>query len=617
MRLIRREEWEPEGVDSLEPAALRVVKNRNSNSIVRAGPGAGKTELLAQRATFLLKTGVCPYPKRILAISFKKDAAKNLKERVKLRCGDELSLRFDSFTFDAFAKSILDRFKNALPQRLRPTDNYLINFEIGKANTMSDLLDQIALTYDERRTIHHQSFEKNHLTKHKLPIEERDTNLKAANLLWDHLLHHHDSESHLNFSMINRLVEFILRSNPKILKALQKTYSFVFLDEFQDTTSAQYELTKTCFLNSDALLTAVGDDKQKIMGWAGALDNIFNQFEIDFNATPLSLIRNYRSARELVLIQHSIMRFLEGENFIPTQPMDNADDGQCRALLFNNCTNEAQYISTFIHNLLENDLNPREICILTRNQPEKYTNKLINKLNELDINARIESELQDLLSEPIILYCVDILKLIIRVQSVEEWSNILDLLIDIQGEDTIELRNSITSFITEKKEIFNITFNTKEDFSIQFISIVDFLIENCILIKFPQYAQGNNLVRIVESTISHIFNFYNQNNDLESAIESFEGINSIPIMTMHKSKGLEFHTVIFMGLEDSALWNFSNNQIEETNGFFVAFSRAKKRMIFTASHNRYLNGSMRQQSNQEILPLYDILRRGNIEIENL
>src|SRR5215468_11328786 len=99
--------WRPVGVESLEPAAERAVRS-SSNTVVVAGPGAGKTELLAQRACFLLQTGTCEWPFRILAISFKRDAARNLGDRVRLRCGHELSARFDSFTFDSFAKRLVD-----------------------------------------------------------------------------------------------------------------------------------------------------------------------------------------------------------------------------------------------------------------------------------------------------------------------------------------------------------------------------------------------------------------------------------------------------------------------------------------------------------------------------
>jgi len=106
---IAPDDWIPVDVKKLEDAAIDVVKS-SANVGVVAGPGAGKTELLAQRASFLLQTNLCPDPKKILAISFKKDAAENLAERVEKRCGKELASRFDSKTFDAFSKVLVDLF---------------------------------------------------------------------------------------------------------------------------------------------------------------------------------------------------------------------------------------------------------------------------------------------------------------------------------------------------------------------------------------------------------------------------------------------------------------------------------------------------------------------------
>lgn len=112
--MITVEEWQPADELILEPNALRAAKEHEYCLALTAGPGAGKTEMLAQRADFLLRTGTCRYPKRILAISFKVDACKNLKERVERRCGFDLASRFDSYTFHAFAKRIIDRFRPVL-----------------------------------------------------------------------------------------------------------------------------------------------------------------------------------------------------------------------------------------------------------------------------------------------------------------------------------------------------------------------------------------------------------------------------------------------------------------------------------------------------------------------
>lgn len=87
----------------------------------------------------------------------------------------------------------------------------------------------------------------------------------------------------VSFAMINRLVEDMLRSNPRVKRALRLTYPFVFLDQFQDTTYGQYSLVNAAFHDSNSVFTAVGDEKQKIMGWAGAMDNAFT------NSPPTSM----------------------------------------------------------------------------------------------------------------------------------------------------------------------------------------------------------------------------------------------------------------------------------------------------------------------------------------
>ncbi len=100
--MIAIEKWNPADGLNLEPNALRAATECGQSLALTAGPGAGETEMLAQRADFLLRTGTCRYPKRILAISFKVDASRNLKERVQQRCGVELASRIDSYKFHAF-----------------------------------------------------------------------------------------------------------------------------------------------------------------------------------------------------------------------------------------------------------------------------------------------------------------------------------------------------------------------------------------------------------------------------------------------------------------------------------------------------------------------------------
>ena len=127
MKIVHPDKWLPCDGISLEEAADTAVRCSDRHVLVVAGPGAGKTELLAQKAAFLFQTNQCREPQKILAISFKTDAAQNLKERVEKRCGTDIKGRFVSMTYDAFAKNILDHFLYALPDELRPATDYLVN----------------------------------------------------------------------------------------------------------------------------------------------------------------------------------------------------------------------------------------------------------------------------------------------------------------------------------------------------------------------------------------------------------------------------------------------------------------------------------------------------------
>lgn len=144
MTRVSRDDWVPQGVGGLEGRAWEALRETDSSILVTAGAGAGKTEFLAQKASYLLQTGICPAPKRILAISFKKDAAQNLAERVAKRCPRDQARRFDSITFDAFTKGLLDRFRPALPEPFNAPGTYQIVNPFRR--DYDDLLSDMAIT---------------------------------------------------------------------------------------------------------------------------------------------------------------------------------------------------------------------------------------------------------------------------------------------------------------------------------------------------------------------------------------------------------------------------------------------------------------------------------------
>ena len=88
-------------------------------------------------------------------------------------------------------------------------------------------------------------------------------------------------------------------------------------------------------------------------------------------------------------------------------------------------------------------------------------------------------------------------------------------------------------------------------------------------------------------------------------MDVYEGTHAIPLMTIHKSKGLEYHSVIFVGLDDDAWWSFANDKQEATAGFFVAFTRAKQRVVFSYCAQR--------GGRTKIADLYGLLTKAGVK----
>lgn len=619
-------DWEPSDGLILEDRALETVKSF-TNFYVIAGPGAGKTELLAQRACFLLQTNTCKEPRRILAISFKKDAARNIEERVKRRCGDELARRFVSKTYDSFAKGLLDHFRKALPNDYRPSLNYEIASDgkeiIDRYFGSIRSLDNLNLSGEEIKNL------KNYLAIDKLPLNS-GSNGDINELLYDiwmYCLKGNSNQSELTFPMISRLSEFLIRSNPKIRSCIVATYSHVFLDEFQDTTNNQYDLIKTCFHKTENILTAVGDNKQRIMTWAGADTKVFEKFKVDFQAEKRELLMNYRSAPRLVEIQKTLIKKLSNEDTnVSTSEKWNKNDGICEVWNFNNHIEEAKTLSYEISQWLNNEkLNPNDICIIVKQKVDQYCIYLIEELNKLGIRARNETLFQNLISEELVNLVLDIIKCSISENSRDEWSNSRGMIKYIHGisiENDLDLSKLVMfdrNFKFVLKEIKNKFSNikSKDELKIALDEIIDYLNKKKLVDFFPQYGQRNYFEQICKELHEYLWGEFSSCGDWIYAIESLKGLHSIPIMTIHKSKGLEYDTVVFIGLEDSAFWNFKKQTEEDMCAFFVALSRAKKRVIFTFSKTRINNGYPRKEKKENINSLYQMLEQsGVVDVKN-
>lgn len=609
MILVNPEAWTPVGVDSLEPIADQVVRSEQ-NSLVVAGPGSGKTELLAQRANYLLETGICVAPKRILAISFKRDAADNLRERVARRSPNR-SVRFDSFTLDAFAKGLVDRFYLALPADWRPKTGYEVMVKPLRPTEIRDWLVGCGI---ERKKVEQtqdwkikQTFDK--LSQgFPLPYSEEETHELYRRLglrWWREQLDRSVGQPSLTFPMLNRLAAYLLATNPKITLALRSTYGFVFLDEFQDTTSAQYDLIRSAFLGSRSVLTAVGDSKQRIMLWAGAMPNVFESFENDFAAKRFPLISNYRSAPELVTIQHVIAQAVERDSRLAQAKRETT--GTCEIWEFGTPDEEAEFLADFIQRGIQEGKAYRDFCILVRQQTGNMIGPLKAALASRNIKLRDESDLQDLFVDPVAQFLLAILRLATRRRDPQAWAKLTHEVILLYGLDEEEDSYKIEAECRRLLNHARSEINSGKDVHLLLSQLMAVVGEGRFRSTYVQYRHGSYLSDTVTKLTVVLQEAFANSTSAADAIDDVIGLDVVPAMTIHKSKGLEFDTVIFIGLEDSQWWSFSTQAEEEKRSFFVAFSRAIAHVFFTFCDVRVGKWGPRDQERENIRDLYDIL----------
>jgi superfamily I DNA/RNA helicase len=604
MNIVRPEDWRPRGIDDLEPDAWRALRQAGSTCVV-AGPGAGKTEFLAQRAAYLLETGLCPAPFRVLAISFKSDAADNLAKRVQRRCPPELANRFTSLTFDAFTKSLVDRFLTAIPADWRPSRPYDVAFPTFRQVT-AFLQDALFAAPNEWRAdvagLSAGYFESHHVGVYRLPLVRAapHSGIEFTIQKWWAGQLGAQPPSRVTFVSLNRLAELLLRASPHIRRALQLTYPFVFVDEFQDTTYAQYDFLLSAFSGTDIALTAVGDDKQRIMTWAGARADAFKRFEADFAAVRISLLFNFRSSPDLVCIQHVVARALDPDAAITVAQAARQVDGDV-AQVWNSPTKarEAEHLGRWLAtDMAARGRAPRDYAILVKQKSDEFEAGLAEPLTREGLRLRNESHalgrttLQDLLTDTFVRIAMALLRLGSIRRAADAWQLASAALLEIrsiaEGDDLGEARTEeeLTTFVATLRVDMANTLPSAVDAEAFADRVFAFLNLATVARTYVKYFTGDLLAIMADAFKRHLAASAEGAPAWTTALDAFDGVGQIPLMTVHKSKGLEYDTIVFVGLDDQAWWAHRPGDLEGLATFFVALSRAKQRAIFAFCRER-------------------------------
>lgn len=591
--LVRPGDWRPQGIGGLEDRAWEALRETERSVCVTAGAGAGKTEFLAQKAAYLLQSGLCPYPKRILAISFKRDAALNLSKRVRQRCTPGQASRFASYTFDAFTKQMLDRFRLAVPPPYTPPANYRIVFP-SRGDYQDFFRSAGRPNFDQKR------FE-GAIANVSLPIAEQNLAEAAEQFLqayWDHQ-YENFSEVLLTFPMINRLVKYIIEANPELGLALRQTYDAVFLDEFQDTTKAQFSLLRTCFEGADARLTAVGDDKQKIMGWAGALDRAFDTFAETFDARRISLLSNWRSHEDLVRIQHVIAVQIDPDVELAQARANRQVDGEVAAIWdFRDREAEVGQIARWIRAEVDaGRVAPEDVAILVRMKANDVENELgpalaAEGLILRNLDRRVgDIAIQDLLTEELFGTLFPLLRLAASGRDPEAWTEaqerlrVLFGLSDDHDAALGQLQRETGTFVRELRTYMDNHPPVEATATVVLNRTLAFVGRERLVGAFANYQRPADFERVFQGFETLLREYVAEQAQWGDVLNWVEGLGQVPLMTIHKSKGLEFHTIVFFGLDNRTWWSLKAEG-EEMNSFYVALTRARQRAYFSFCQER-------------------------------
>jgi len=594
MGLVDSQVWTPPDGMQLDAETLAAVRARESGVIV-AGPGAGKTELLAQRATFLLTTGGCPAPKRILAISFKRDAARNLHQRVALRAGEDLARRLESYTFDAFAKSLIDRFGSTLPAWCRPDRNYDIAFPNWQDwNEFANRLLAQGISQSGSQ------IDKGHATltvePGPLPFDyQPELLVNASGVAWwkENL---EARPSRLTFGMIATLAMTLLSHNPQVRAALRHTYSHVFLDEFQDTTSLQYGVLKAAFLGSDAVITAVGDSKQTIMTFAGARAGIFSEFARDFDAAPIALTSNFRSNIRIVEIVNAMARQLESDAVLVRSarmkgPLPDPTDG---TLQYRDTQHEAADLALiFATEIRSGERVPEDYMLLVRQNALNVEQQLSGAFIAEGLTLRNEArfvgaiQIQELMTEPLADLVVGVIQMGAGDREGAPFHRVRMMIGAVFGDsdDRPASEARVERAVRDAVALVRAKIGAApepRDIPALVAAIAAVFGEAALAQLSPDYAKSERFAGIHDGMVAYLQECAAGAPDWTTLARRFRGVGQIRLMTIHKSKGLEAHTVVFLRLQDNG-FNANSDMADEALTFFVAASRARERFFITTT----------------------------------
>ena len=579
-----------------------VLKNDCSLLIV-AGAGTGKTRVLVEKIIHLLNDGISGH--RILALTFTNKAADEMRSRVLAKCSVK-NIPFIG-TFHSLCVSLLREFF----AEAGVSERFLIFDRDACRRILKQCMKQENITDITPRVMQYTIGR----IKTGLAFDAKDEFVAAAERMFPLYTLALERERALDFDDLLIKVIALLQKNISVRGQIQSRYSYILVDEFQDTDGIQNRLI-SLIKGGRTFIVAVGDTDQTIYSWRGA--NVHNMLSFTEQFDPVStvfLTQNYRSSGTILVAANAVIAkniFRQDKDLVPLREMGeritflSSEDGET----------EAENIARGIDGLHMKGVAYNEIAVLFRANFQARaleTQMLRRRVPYTVLGARFfeRQEIKDLLAYLTLARNPNSREAFIRATSIPRrgiGSRTLDRI--FSGKEhllTAAMASRVAKFRSDIAHITALagiqpvaallrelvgTLEYRKHLIASFDNPDERMREVAELIsfadRFSHLSRGEGIDQILaEVALS---------SDQDSLRADTK--DAVRLMTVHAAKGLEFSCVFIAGMEEG-LFPFSGDEYEtydseeERRLCYVAMTRAKDRLYCSFAKRRAMLGAYR------------------------
>ncbi len=628
----------------LNSSQLSAVEQTEGPVMVIAGAGAGKTRVLTYRIAHLLNKGVDPF--NILSLTFTNKAAKEMQERIGAIVGQESKNLWMGTFHSVFAKIL--RFE---ADKLGYPSNFTIYDTDDSKTLLRRIIKEMNLDTDIYKVSIIQSrissFKNNLITvkayhnNTELKTQDDSAHRPLMGDIYERYVKECFKSGAMDFDDLLLKTNELLFKNPDVLHKYQNRFRYILVDEYQDTNHSQYLIVKALASRFENICV-VGDDAQSIYAFRGAnIRNILN-FKKDYNdAKIIKLEQNYRSTKHIVNAANSLIKNNkdqldkkvwtsndQGEKIKVNRGMSDNDEASLVASNIqetksrahaNNCDFAILYRTNAQSRSMEEALRKRAIPYRIYGGLSFYQRKEIKDIIgylRLVTNNKDEEALRRIINYPkrgIGNSSIDRITLSSKEQQKTMWSII----------ENIKLENTgLNSGSKVKVDNFAVLIKSFQALAIEqnAYDVAVYIAKQSGIIREMQNdktPEGITRFDNLQELLNGIKDFVDQENEkaeeerntsLASYLENISLLTNadkkdddngdhVSLMTIHQSKGLEYPYVYIVGLEENLFPSQMSMSTradleEERRLFYVALTRAEKRVTLSYALSRYRWGNL-------------------------